>query len=453
MALALLGVAFLIVRGISGTESTAGSEVDTRKKLQKVSEALVRFAVENRRLPCSAQGTVDTGDAAPTGAAAACTDSAGVVPWRTLGLAQEDALDGWGRKISYRVYSGITGYTQVNGFTATDCNADIAVSMGALAAGGLCNTGHTNTAGDFTAGKGFPVNDQGTVRTGVAFALISHGATGFGAYLPQGGRMTVPTGGGQESSNATGTAPYFVASHSAAGVPPADSTHFDDVVVYKLQNDLVNDTRLIARKWGASPGTLASQSFTRAVLDALPGLPGSNNLGTNAIDFGAFTITAGISGRNLSSGVLATGEGIGTILTGGTTSSATTLSSSANESLRITFDPPGQPRSLGIMITDLSRLSASNSERVRFTFYSGGSLFATIIKDQCISGHVQANYALDPGATFDRVDVAPISTTTGGGASTILLGALQACTADITPGLCVVPATPTGARNPANDCP
>lgn len=451
VALAVIAIAFLLARGLSGTEETAGNEVDTRKKLQKVTEALTRFAMENRRLPCSAQGTVATGDSAPTGAAATCTDNAGVVPWRTLGLTPDDALDGWGRKISYRVYSGATGYTQANGFTATDCNADLATSMGALAAGNLCSTAHTNLASDFTAGKGFSVNDQGTLRTGVAFALISHGATGYGAYTPQGGRLTMPTAGGSEASNAAGTAPYFATTHSATGVVPSDNAFFDDIVVYKLQNDLVNDTRLVARRWGneaaiLAASTLASQSFSRTALDAIPGIPGSNNLGVTAIDFGPFTITAGISGRNLSSGVMGTGEGIGTILTGGTTSSATTLSSSAGEFLRINFDTPA--RSLGVVITDLSRLSATNSERVRFTFYSGGTSFISITKDQCTSGNVQANYSLDPGNTFDRVDVIPITTTTGGGTSTILLGSLRSCSADLAPSLCVAPTAVA-----TNNCP
>ena len=152
VAVVLVAFAFLIVRGLSGTGATAEGENATRKKLQRVSEAIVRYAAENRRLPCGALGTDASGDSAPPNAAATCTDNAGVVPWKTLGLTQEDALDGWANKISYRVYSGATGYTQASGMTATDCNVDLASSMGGLAAGGLCSTGHVNTPAQFTAG-------------------------------------------------------------------------------------------------------------------------------------------------------------------------------------------------------------------------------------------------------------------------------------------------------------
>jgi prepilin-type N-terminal cleavage/methylation domain-containing protein len=80
-------------------------EEQTLHDLEEIREALITFAVVNRRLPCpAAPGTADTVvgaglERAPT--AAGCTGGAsGVLPWATLGLPQTDA---WGRRYSYRV--------------------------------------------------------------------------------------------------------------------------------------------------------------------------------------------------------------------------------------------------------------------------------------------------------------------------------------------------------------
>ena len=80
-------------------------EEQTRHDLEEIREALITFAVVNKRLPCpAAPATADTIVGAglervPT--AAGCTGGAsGVLPWATLGLPQTDA---WGRRYSYRV--------------------------------------------------------------------------------------------------------------------------------------------------------------------------------------------------------------------------------------------------------------------------------------------------------------------------------------------------------------
>jgi prepilin-type N-terminal cleavage/methylation domain-containing protein len=77
----------------------------TRHNLEEIREALITFAVVNKRLPCpAAPATADTVvgaglERAPT--AAGCTGgAAGVLPWATLGLPQTDA---WGRRYTYRV--------------------------------------------------------------------------------------------------------------------------------------------------------------------------------------------------------------------------------------------------------------------------------------------------------------------------------------------------------------
>jgi prepilin-type N-terminal cleavage/methylation domain-containing protein len=80
-------------------------EETTRHQLDDIREALIVFAVVNRRLPCPADpATPDTVAGAGlerTPTAAGCTGGIlGVLPWATLGLPQTDA---WGRRFTYRV--------------------------------------------------------------------------------------------------------------------------------------------------------------------------------------------------------------------------------------------------------------------------------------------------------------------------------------------------------------
>ena len=85
--------------------------VQTQSQMQRIRLALHAFAASHGRLPCPANGALDTGAAAPNAATTLCTSRDGTVPWATMGLSPDDALDAWGRKISYRVYDGAAGMT------------------------------------------------------------------------------------------------------------------------------------------------------------------------------------------------------------------------------------------------------------------------------------------------------------------------------------------------------
>ena len=86
---------------------------DTQSGLEAARDALIGFAVANRRLPCPAtcanppQCTAGSlGDEAPAGGLTPCTSSyGGFLPARTLGFqpidAQGFALDAWGNRIRY----------------------------------------------------------------------------------------------------------------------------------------------------------------------------------------------------------------------------------------------------------------------------------------------------------------------------------------------------------------
>lgn len=107
MAVALLIVGLLLggLLGSVGALEKRQRAAGTEAQLEEARDALVAFAVANRRLPCPANpATPDTVagaglENAPT--PAGCTGGAsGVLPWATLGLPASDA---WGRRFTYRV--------------------------------------------------------------------------------------------------------------------------------------------------------------------------------------------------------------------------------------------------------------------------------------------------------------------------------------------------------------
>jgi prepilin-type N-terminal cleavage/methylation domain-containing protein len=107
MAVVLVIVGLLLSGMLTGMNAlrTGQKEDGTRRDLDDIREALITFAILNRRLPCpAAPATANTVagaglERAPI--AGGCTGGpAGVLPWATLGLPETDA---WGRRYSYRV--------------------------------------------------------------------------------------------------------------------------------------------------------------------------------------------------------------------------------------------------------------------------------------------------------------------------------------------------------------
>ncbi len=269
MALVLLIVGLLAAVFLPATNTFLENNrrKETRAKLEALEQAMVRFVLANRRLPCPADGT--QGTANPTSGVeqrnsavtpARCTSmTSGVVPWRSLGVSADAATDAWGGLITYRVWARTNGgvgstintsLTMDDGMEFSKC--DPAKKYDPILPNFLCSdsgaeaipfsvffkvlTAKTGIspippsleARGFRACKDTPCNatlptvppgppvlpganelSRRVDGNGAAYFLISHGANKVGAYNTNGALLTIASGpgpGARERINLNGQA-------------------------------------------------------------------------------------------------------------------------------------------------------------------------------------------------------------------------------------------------------
>ncbi|MEO8004277.1 MAG: prepilin-type N-terminal cleavage/methylation domain-containing protein [Betaproteobacteria bacterium] len=96
--LALLGGAILVPLGAQVEQRQYD---ETTRSMNDVRDALLGFAVVNKRLPCpTAIDDSPTADGLERLTGSACTSAQGYLPWTTLGGG---AIDAWGQHLLYRV--------------------------------------------------------------------------------------------------------------------------------------------------------------------------------------------------------------------------------------------------------------------------------------------------------------------------------------------------------------
>ena len=236
----IVAMAAVLVRGISAAQKRSL----TTAKLATVDAAIVQYVMQQRRLPCPADGTQASASAtagAEAGAPGACAGNQqnGVVPWKALGLTEADMTDGWDRRITYRVDQALTVAEAMN---MSWCDP---AGTGGLA-GTVCNTTCTAAAlanctppSTYLTGKGLTVQNlaaakvmdpAGTPPTGAAYILISHGESGGGAYLNSGvlSASTAVDGTEEQKNYASGALGAYYVDDQTSEVSGA--SHFDDVV-------------------------------------------------------------------------------------------------------------------------------------------------------------------------------------------------------------------------------
>lgn len=269
----VIAMAAAITRSISAAQKRSL----TITRLALVDAALVQFVSQTKRLPCPADGTLlstantaglevrNTNGGCSVNVATPVTLQNGVVPWRTLGLTESDATDGWERRLTYRLQPELAA----NGSPMDMSWCDPAGTGPAIGATNACQSNgscsSSTTAGianctppmAFLANKGLTVkNIAGTTvmdptanpHTGAAYVVISHGETGGGGYASTGTLTTSSvTDGTEEARNYANLA--FVAGTTfyvddslmeTSGV----ATHFDDLVSRPALLSVINKAGL-----------------------------------------------------------------------------------------------------------------------------------------------------------------------------------------------------------------
>ena len=465
LIMVLLLVAFFAAYTLSRVASGGDERNDTLQRLSAAAAALERYAAANMRLPCPADGAANTGlevldDVDP---ATKCKFSdTGTVPWLTLGLSRDAGLDAWGRKISYRVYTGNAGsLTQAGGTSMVECDlVDPAVPPAAKTATGLCVPNadpllRSTTAATFLNGKGLRLNDYGINRTDVAYVLISHGATGGGGWTVAGTMLPLP--GGDELKNTQGD--NFVA-RAFSDPDDADkpNRHFDDLLAFATLPDLVKRTGLEARDWpdiATSSVTFDSSSVSAAAGQTIT----SGDVGAATLDFGSATVSGfstGGAATNISLDPNSSGtatDGIGVVRAADSWlpgSLSNLMSNYGNEYIRIQFSQPGGQFAVTLNNFGTYVAGETFTEQVQFKFYLANILVGSAItKGGCHADGGLASFTMTPAGPFDAVEIIPVAATGSAGGTSytgLLVSEIKACTASTA-------TCKTGLATGANTCP
>ncbi|WP_413205135.1 prepilin-type cleavage/methylation domain-containing protein [Rhodospirillum sp. A1_3_36] len=173
MALALAVLGLLGGAGLAAATGlrAANAHRATILAFDRVEAALTRATLTDGALPCP-----DSRDAPDGRADRDWCDRVGLLPWRNLGLAKADGLDGWDNRLSYAISPSVAsldmgGTAYVPGYAPMDC---------APAAEAL-----TRVVGNLPIIPG-EERSTGLPSAGAAFALISHGPNGKGAIRSNG---------------------------------------------------------------------------------------------------------------------------------------------------------------------------------------------------------------------------------------------------------------------------
>lgn len=238
-----MAVVFAIVALLmGGAMMTLSAQVEqrnndeTRRRLDSAVEALIGYAIVNRRLPCPAlctdppSCTAGGVEALASGTAATggpCTTNfGGFLPARTIGLQPTDTqgygVDAWGNRIRYAVPSGITGCT------GTSTTPHFTSQANLKANGVSCRPNNllvclsaTGTSEGATPSCGGAAN-QVTGTEVVAMVVFSTGKNGgiTSAYGPN------------EQANVTNAAAGAVFVHRTPGTVETATGAYDDIMVW-----------------------------------------------------------------------------------------------------------------------------------------------------------------------------------------------------------------------------
>lgn len=233
LVLSLVANVFITYRIAVGNEE---KQTLTASRAQAIQDSLTNYRRVHKRLPCPAQGSLQpasanygvesanpgtcVGGVPSVGADYADTNEAiGVVPTRTLNLADDFMLDGYGHKFTYAVDTRATSNCAFTNYPVTDTSVGLTVS-------------------DTVGGGGAPLT------TGAWYVLVGHGPNGHGAFMPSGTRYSAGSTNADERANchclSNGSPDTLTRVFVQRGiVESTDLTNrFDDYVLYASRADI-----------------------------------------------------------------------------------------------------------------------------------------------------------------------------------------------------------------------
>jgi len=215
----------------------------TRTKQDAIKSALVNYIARNNQLPCPADPVLSNGDplngvakaagvCAGGGVVTTAVIAQGAVPWATLGLSREAALDGYGNRFTYQVVISAT-------------NLQALPAAGQQTISGMKGAITLHSAGPAIVAPAVGANQTNSCTPGTptdnpclaVVVIVSHGADGFGAYTDGGVQIAFPASvvGNDARENANADSAFVVKTYSNV-----DANPFDDVVLALNPNDLLS---------------------------------------------------------------------------------------------------------------------------------------------------------------------------------------------------------------------
>lgn len=231
MAIVVVIASILLVAGVKvlTAQLDRAAYSATKTKQEAIRQALITYLGTNRRLPCpdtrtgNGPGGLNFSTALPPDGienratagnpATNCAGRFGVVPYSTLGLARDTAVDGWGNYFSY--------HHTANSWALSASFAD-------------------------TSGGGITVNDRNPagaatpLTTTAVIAIVSHGKNGSGAYSIKGTRAVLPAGT-DELDNTNADSTYFKREFTENTAVTGGA--FDDAMMFVMADDLIGPLR------------------------------------------------------------------------------------------------------------------------------------------------------------------------------------------------------------------
>lgn len=161
VAIAIMIVGLLMGTFMSyyNTDRSARADMYTKQRMDRVMNVIANFVIMNNRMPCPADpGQPENQRGNEKGGCSGNVEK-GILPFRTLGISDNDAKDGYGHYMTYVMAGGLS---TSSGTGATDSNSKFCTSSPPA----LLQIR----------------NGAATVSSDVAVALISHGPGGAGGY-------------------------------------------------------------------------------------------------------------------------------------------------------------------------------------------------------------------------------------------------------------------------------